>query len=308
MAEKKTSLWKRVVGYLLFTLFSLVATFFLSFPYDALKDRVRGAADAAGYFLRIGSLGPGLLAVRAADVQVSKKADTDPPPEALRVDAVSVGPTLFPPGLGLKLKLLGGTVTARLSGVSTTRVVIDAEGLDLSKGNLKGFSGIDFSGEVEAHVDLSVPRAAAAPNAPAEPDLAQASGAISLNTKALAINGGTANITIPQFGPEPTPVDLPKIVLGDIGGRIKLEKGAATIEELKSTSPDIELNVTGTVKLAKRLEYSEPAIEVRLKPDPEFQKRLGLLGSALSMVGADPKDPAWRLGRLTGYLGRPQFR
>ena len=83
---------------------------------------------------------------------------------------------------------------------------------------------------------------------------------------------------------------------------------AATIEELKSTSPDIELNVTGTVKLAKRLEYSEPAIEVRLKPDPEFQKRLGLLGSALSMVGADPKDPAWRLGRLSGYLGRPQFR
>ena len=49
-------------------------------------------------------------------------------------------------------------------------------------------------------------------------------------------------------------------------------------------------------------------MEIRLKPDPEIQKRLGLLGSAVSMIGPDPKDPTWRLGRLTGYIGRPQFR
>ncbi len=308
MAEKKTSLWKRIVGYLLFSLAAVVATFFISFPYEALQDRVRLEADAAGYFLRIGSLGPGFFALRATDVQLSKKADTDPPPEALQLDSVSLGPTLFPPGLGVKVKLLGGTVAARVSGLSTTRVVLDVDDLDLSKGNVKGFSGIDFSGALDAHVDLSVPRVAAAPNAPAEPDLAQASGTVTLSTRALAVNGGTANITIAQFGPDPTPVDLPKIVLGDITGRVKLEKGAATIEELKSNSPDLELNVTGTLKLARRLEYSEPNVEVRLKPDAEFQKRLGLLGSALSMVGSDPKDPTWRLGRLTGYLGRPQFR
>jgi hypothetical protein len=33
-----------------------------------------------------------------------------------------------------------------------------------------------------------------------------------------------------------------------------------------------------------------------------------LIGSALSAVGSDPKDPSWRLGKLTGYLGRPAFR
>jgi type II secretion system protein N len=141
-----------------------------------------------------------------------------------------------------------------------------------------------------------------------EPDLAQASGSVSLSTKALAINGGSANITIPQFGPEPTPVDLPKIVLGDLSGKVKIDKGTATIEELKNVSPDIELALSGTVKLAKRLPYSEANLELRLKPDPEFQKRLGMLGSALSFIGPDPKDPQWRLGRLTGYLGRPQFR
>lgn len=308
MAEKKTKLWKRLLGYLAFALFSLVATFFLTFPYDALKDRARLEADNAGYFLRMDSMGPGLFAVRAKNVQVSKKTNADPPPEALRLDSVTVGPSLFPPGLAVKVNVLGGTISTRVSGLSTTRVRVDVEDVDLAKGNMKGFSGIDFAGEVEAHLDVSLPRSTAAAGAPAEPDLSAASGTLTLETKGLAINGGTANITIPQFGPEPTPVDLPKIVLGDLTGKVKIDKGAATVEEFKSKSADLETALSGTLKLQKRLEYSEPALEVRVKPDPEFQKRLGLLGSALSMIGADPKDPTWRLGRLTGYLGRPQFR
>jgi type II secretion system protein N len=308
MAEKKTALWKRLVGYLLFTLFALVTGFFISFPYDALRDRVRLEADRAGYFVRIGSLGPGFFAVRAADLQVSKKADSDPPPEALRIDSVSVGPSLFPPGVAVTAKLMGGSVTARASGLSTTRLVVDVKGLDLSKGNLKGFSGIDFAGTVNGQLDVRVPRVPAAPNTPPEPDLAQASGSLTLSTQGLAVNGGTANITIPQYGPDPSPFDLPRIVLGDVTGKVTLDKGAATIDKLEGSSADLELKVTGTVKLAKRLEYSEQNIELRLKPDPEFQKRLGMLGAALSFMGADPQDPTWRLGRLSGYLGRPQFR
>jgi len=308
MAEKKPSLWKRIVGYAAFSLVSLFAMFFVTFPYDALKDRVRMEADNAGYFLRIGRMGPGFFSVRASDVEVSKKATGDAPVESLKIESLSIGPSFFPPGVAAKVNVLGGTVAARASGFSTAHVKVDVDDLDLSKGNLKGFSGIDFAGLIEAHVDLTVPRVAAAPNAPAEPDLAQASGTITLDTKALAVNGGTANITIPQFGPEPAPVDLPKIVLGELGGKIKIEKGAATVEDFKSKSDDLELAVSGTLKLAKRLEYAEPNMEIRVKPNPEFQKRLGLLGSALSMIPSDPKDPTWRLGHLTGYVGRPQFR
>ena len=313
MAEKKTSLWKRIVGYSLFAVFSLVATFFLTFPYETSKETLKALALAQGYALRIGSLGPGFFAVRAGKVEFSKIGDQlavdAPAPEPLMVDSISIGPSFFPPGVAVKVNLLGGDITGRLTGLSgTRRVRVDVEDLDLSKGNLKASSGIDLSGEVEAHLDLSIPFVGAGPNLPAEPDLAQATGTMTLETKALAINGGTANITIAQFGPDPTPVDLPKILLGEISGKVKIEKGAATIEEFKSKSADLESNITGTVKLAKRLEYAEPTIEIRVKPDPEFQKRLGLLGSALSMIGADPKDPTWRLGRLTGYLGRPQFR
>ena len=320
MAEKKTSLWKRIVGYSAFALFSIVATFFLTFPYDTLRDTIRSAALGQGYAVRMGSLGPGLLAMRATKVEVSRVVpdtglgaaaarDAPQPPVPLMVDSISIGPTFFPPGVAVKMNLLGGDIVGRVTGLTgTRRVRIDVEDLDLAKGNLKASSGIDLSGEIEAHLDVSIPFAGAAPGAQAEPDLAQATGSMSLDTKGLAINGGTANITIAQFGPDPTPVDLPKILLGEITGKMKIDKGVATIDEFKSKSPDLEINVGGTIKLAKRLEYAEPAMEVRVKPDPEFQKRLGLLGSAHSMIGADPKDPTWRLGRLTGYLGRPQFR
>ena len=35
MAEKKTALWKRIVGYSLFSIFALVLMFFVTFPYTA---------------------------------------------------------------------------------------------------------------------------------------------------------------------------------------------------------------------------------------------------------------------------------
>jgi type II secretion system protein N len=306
-ASSKLKVVRAVFGYSGFFFLALIAAFFLTFPYDALKTRARLEADKAGYFVRIASLGPGLFSVRAKGVDLSKKAESDPPPEALQVDSISVGPTLFPPGLGVTAKVFGGTVAVRVSGFSTIRVRVDADDLDLTKSNLKGFSGIDFAGTVEAHVDLALPRVAVGTE-PAQPDLGQATGTITLEARQLSINGGSMSMVIPQFGPEPTPLDLPKIVIGDVSGKLKFEKGAGTIEKFEAKSPDLELQATGTLKLAKRLEYSEPGIEVRFKPDPEFQKRLGLIGSALSMVGPDPKDPAWRMGRLTGYLGRPNFR
>ena len=322
MAEKKPAVWKRVVGYSAFSIFSLVLTFFLTFPYEPMKDTIRTFAMSQGYAVKIGSLGPGFFAVRASQVEVTKLSDPNAqlsaeakgdgptaPTVPVMVDSISMGPAFFPPGLAVKMKLLGGDVSGRVTGLSgTRRVRVDVEDIDLAKGNLKSSTGIDLAGEIEAHLDLSIPFVGGTPTTPAEPDLALATGSMTLETKSLAINGGTANITIAQFGPEPTPVDLPKILLGEISGKLKIDKGAATIEEFKSKSADLEINISGAVKLAKRIEYAEPNMEVRVKPDPEFQKRLGLLGSALSMIGADPKDPTWRLGRLTGYLGRPQFR
>jgi type II secretion system protein N len=301
--------WKRAVAYSAFGLFALVVSFFLTFPYDALRDRVKLEAEAAGYFVRIGSMGPGLFSVRTTDIELSKKVPEteEKPAEPLRIDSVSIGPSLFPPGLHVSAKLLGGSASVRVSGINSVSVRAELDGLDLSKGNVKGFSGIDLAGEIDADVRIDVPKASVG-GGPAEPDFGQANGYVSIDAKGLTVNGGTMSLTIPMYGPEPTPLDLPKIAFGDLGGKVTVEKGAGKIEDFHGKSTDLEVNASGTLKLAKRLEYSEPNIEVRFKTEPEFVKRLGLIGSALSMVGPDPKDPNYRMGHLTGYLGRPNFR
>lgn len=312
--EKKTKLWKLILAYGAFSVFALVLAFFLTFPYDTLRERIRLEADAQGYVAKIGAMGPGFFSVRASDVKLSRKV-TEPapagteekPPESLTIDSVSVGPAFFPPGVAVSAKVFGGSLSAKAGGLTSISVKVEGDDLDLSKGNLKGFTGVDFAGTVDFAAALSMPRVSIGGGA-AEPDLGAATGTFTLETRGVAINGGTMNIVIPMYGSEPTPLDLPKIVVGDITGKVKFEKGAGTVEEFKSKSPDLEGNVSGTIKLAKVLQYSEANLEIRFKPDPEFQKRLGLVGSALSAVGSDPKDPNWRLGRLTGLLGKPNFR
>jgi type II secretion system protein N len=307
MNSTKLSLWKRIGAYSAFTLVALMLTFSMTFPYGALQKRAVAEADNAGFLLTMSRLGPGLLAITAKEVEIAKKSSGEAA-EGLHIDSMSVGPTFFPPGVSVQMKLMGGTVTTRVSGLSTKRVRVDVSELDLSKGNVKAVSGIDFSGKIDAHVDLTIPVSAGGPQAPREPDVSLATGSIVIDAQTLGVNGGTANISVPQFGPEPTPFDLPRIPLGELSAKLKIDKGVATVEEFKTKSAEVELALTGTIKLAKRFEYAEPNIEVRLKTDPGFQKGLGMLGSALSIVQPDPKDPNWRMGRLTGYLGRPQFR
>ena len=323
MAMRELKRWQRALLYSAFTGFAALLAFYLTFPYDALKSRLRQTASSAGITVDIDSLGPGLLGLRAKGVHLAKRAavEGEPPPPTLNLDSVSVRPTFFPPGLSLSVSALGGSVDVFAGGFFLVRLAtglaakspegsiglkISVDDLDVSKGNLKAFSGLDLVGIVNADVALTVPMMNMGPRF--EPDLGQATGTVALHTKGLTLNGGTVNIALPMYGPEPTPIDLPKIVLGDVDGALKFDKGAGTVDELKSKSADLEAQGTGSLKLAKSLAYSEPNLELRFKADPEFQKRLGLLGSALSIVGPDPKDSSWRMGRLTGYLGKPSFR
>ena len=52
---------------------------------------------------------------------------------------------------------------------------------------------------------------------------------------------------------------------------------------------------------------SDLNLQLKLKVDPEFQKRLGMLGSGLTLLPQDTGQPGWRLAKVSGSLGRLQF-
>ena len=316
-AETKIARWKLGLGYGAFSLVAFFVCLFLTFPYDTLRRRAVDAAADAGYALRIGSLRPGLRGLTATNVRISKVPDGMTPElqgmlasgvgmlpgpeelgEPLNIDSVAVRPALLPLGLSFHANLLGGSVTGNVGGLGDTRVAMKLSNLDTSAGNLKGFSGMDLVGKLNGSLDLLLPKTRG------QPDLSQADGQLTLDTQELLIQGGT--VTVPMYG-QPTPMDLPKIALGNIDARIRIEKGLGTVEKLQAKSEDLEVQGSGTVKLGQRLDVSQPDMAFKLRAEPEFVKRLGLLGAGLSMLPTDKDDPKFRVAHLSGFFNRPTF-
>ncbi|HEX8433664.1 type II secretion system protein GspN [Archangium sp.] len=316
-AETKIARWKLVVGYGAFSLLAFVLCLCLTFPYDTLRRRAVDAAADAGYALRIGSLRPGLRGLTATQVRLSKVPNGMTPElqgmlasntsllpgpeelgEPLTIDSVALRPSLLPLGVAFHLDVMGGSVSGNVGGLSDVQVAMKLSDLDPSKGNLKGFSGMDLTGRLNGSLNLTMPRTRG------QPDLSQANGQLALDTKELLIAGG--NITVPMYG-QPTPMDLPRISLGEIDARIKIEKGLGTVEALQAKSEDLEVRGSGTVKLGQRLDVSQPDMDFKLRAEPEFVKRLGLLGAGLSILPPDKEDPKFRAAHLSGFFNRPNF-
>jgi type II secretion system protein N len=316
-AETKIARWKLVLGYGAFSLVAFILCLFLTFPYDTLRQRAVEAAADGGYALRIGSLRPGLRGLTATQVHLSKVPNGMTPElltllssgtkmlpgpeelgEPLNIDSVAVRPTLLPLGVAFHASLLSGSISGNAGGLSDVQVKVKLSDLDTSAGNFKGFSGMDLTGKLNGSLDVTLPKTRG------QADLSQANGQLSLDTKELIIQGG--NVTVPMYG-QPTPMDLPKIALGDLDARIRIEKGLATVESLRTKSEDLELQGSGTVKLAARMDVSQPDMTFKLRAEPEFVKRLGLLGAGLSMLPPDQSDPKFRVAHLGGFFNRPTF-
>jgi type II secretion system protein N len=312
--DTKPARWKVILGYTAFAVLAFILALFVTFPYDAIRSRVVTEAAAQGLAVRIGSMRPGLAGITATQVRLSKP----PQPlsadalaalargeagmlgaaelgESVLIDSVAVRPALFPPGLAVHANAMGGTVDVSVGLLGDTKVRLEADGLQASGGNLPAFTGMDMEGELNAVLRLTLPKS----------DLSLADGELRMDTQGLVIKSG--KVAFPMGGGTAVPMDLPRVSLGALTGNILFEKGLGTVQTLRLKSEDLEALATGTLKLGKKVEYSEPAMDVNIKLDPEFQKRMGLLGAGVTILPPDKKDPSFRAARLAGFLNRPTF-
>ncbi|HYV45042.1 MAG TPA: type II secretion system protein GspN [Myxococcaceae bacterium] len=305
--------WRVTAGYAAFSLFAFVFWLYVTFPYQAVRDRVTSDAATQGWNVTIGSLGPGLFGVTAKDVQLRPIAppapaldgQAPPKPMQLTLPSVSARPALFPPGVAVRAKLLGGTISGSVGLLGDLKLSASADGLDAADPMLKSAIGVDATGQVDGDASFNLPRGEGpALAATGGFDLSKASGSITITGAKLVVKGG--NVMVPLYG-QMTPMDLPRVALGDLEGKIKFDKGAGKIEALKLKSEDLQAQVDGTITLGRRLDLSELNLKLKVKTEPELNKRLGLVASALSVLPPDQADPSFRAGNITGYLGRPVF-
>ena len=226
---------------------------------------------------------------------MSRATDTDGVP--LVVDQLTARPMLFPPGVAVRASLFGGTGALSFSS-SGQSMRFSLQGVDLARANLKALAGVDAEGKLDGELTLELPAVRG------DPDLSQGSGSLRLSGSGLLVRGGT--VTVPLLG-TPTPVDLPRAALGSLDGEVTFDRGAGTVQRLRIKGDDVEALGTGTVKLARRVEYSELALALRLHPEADFLKRLGVAGAGFTVLPTDPELPGFRDARVGGSLGKPVF-
>jgi type II secretion system protein N len=287
---------KWIAAHVAFGIVAFVFGFYVTFPYDLVRQRLTAEAGDRGVYLKIGSLGPGFLGITASKVELSRKMEAaeDTPPVPLKLDSLALRPSLLPLGIAVHARLLHGSANLAVGVLGDLKVRASLDDLNLQDDNLKAFSGLSLAGKVNAQLSLDLPKTSPVKSVPPEPDLSQANGSLTLDFSDVAINGGTVAM-----------YDLPKIVLGDLDGKLKFEKGAGTIEKFHSKSDELDLSLTGTLKLAKRIDFAEPNAVLRFKAQPDLIKRLGMIAMGLGQLKSDPEAPDYKMLRVTGFLGRP---
>jgi type II secretion system protein N len=287
--------WHRNVGLGLFGFVCFLLFLALTFPADAARARLQAEAERTGLVLRMDSLSTGLFSVTGNRVRLSRASDVDAVP--LVVDQLTVRPTFFPPGLSVRAGLLGGVATASFPS-SGQSLRLNLSAIDLSRADLKTLTGIDAEGKLDGELSLDMPLIRG------ESDLSQASGVLRISGTDLVVRGGT--LTVPLFGTQ-TAVDLPRAALGSIDGEVTFDRGAGTVQRFHIKGQDLESLATGTVKMARRPEYVELALSLRLRPESDFLKRLGVIGAGFTVLPMDGELPGFRDARVSGYLGKPVF-
>ncbi|MBN1203826.1 MAG: type II secretion system protein GspN [Myxococcaceae bacterium] len=328
--QNKTARWKIVLGYTAFTVFALVACFFITFPYSTLRARIATEALKTGLVVRIDTLRPGFIGVVAKGVRLSQppgplSAETtaaltsgDPDTarmlgpaelgEALVVDSLFVRPTLFPLGVKFQASALGGEISGMFSQAKEQYIGLQLDKLDPS--TLKGLTGLDLEGRLSGSLKLTLPRQPGVGGKPGAPDLSQADGELSLEGQNLLLKGSVEGSGVADKGSPIAllfPGGLPRVPVGELQALIKFEKGQGTVETLRLGGDQLEIVGSGTLKLKQRLQYAEPLMDIKIRVEPELVKELGTAGLGLSILPPDKEDPKFRVGRLSGSLGRPSF-
>ena len=297
--------WRKRLLYVAFGGFCFLLFLIVTFPYDAFTARLKDEASNAGLYLSVGDMGPGFFSVHASKVDLSKKADDgdSAPPKPLRISFLSLRPSLFPLGLAFSAELLSGEISGALGGSGDQRIKLAWSNLDLSDPSFESLTGVRASGKLRGKLDLTVPTVRSEHNGPTL-DFAQAQGSASLQGAQLSILGGT--VPVPMGG-STIPMDVPATSLGVLAVTVKVDSGQGTFDKLSLSGGDLELDGSGSVDLKQNPAASPLSLELKLKVEPEFQKKLGLLGSGLTLLQPDSGRPGWRVAKIAGVLGQPRY-
>jgi len=276
------------------------------FPYDRARDAAVAVAARAGYDLEIGSAGPSFpFGIAFDEVRIRARTAVPPPkPAQARFDSVRVA--MLPLALSrgesfdVAARGLGGEITLAGTIPKKGPFKIDLVAKDIALGQLPGVRetlNLPLTGAMTltAHLESRTGK------------YADAHGEIEFKCASCVVGDGK---TAAKLGSNPflaAGLTLPRVRLGELAGRIVVEKGIAKAQGIAIKSSDAEVTLDGEAVLRDPLPSSTLNFYLRFKLGDALLKGAPSIATILQMAGAPGLRPDGFYGlRVTGTLGLPQ--
>ena len=280
-----------------------VALYFC-FPYDRAKDLAIAWAANQGYDVTIGSAGPGFgFAINFKDIRVRSRPTGTGKPIRFSFDSARVRVSPFvmfskATSLGISAVGLGGDLDLDLFNQKKgpMHVGVKAQSIDLSElPGVRETINLPITGTFEMSMDLSSKTGR----------YADADGTLSFKCKNCVLGDGKTPLKVEGNPLLSGGLTLPKVRLGDLVGRVVIEKGVAKLQGVEAKSPDGDLALEGEIQLHDPLPMSTLALYLRFRLSDTFLKSADKKPQLmLQMAASAGKRPDGFYGvRLSGRLG-----
>jgi type II secretion system protein N len=276
---------------------------YFCFPYDRAKDLAIAWAANQGYDVTIGSAGPGFgFAVNFKDIHVRSRTTGTGKPIRFTLDSarVRVSPLVMltkATSLGIGASGLGGDFGIDLFNQKKgpMRVAIKAHAIDLAElPGVRETINLPLTGTFEMLLDISSKTGR----------YSDADGSLSFKCKNCVLGDGKTPLKVEGNPLLSGGLTLPRVRLGDLVGRVSIEKGTARLQGVEAKSPDGDLALEGEIQLHDPVPTSTLALYLRFRLSEPFLKSADKLQLMLQMAGSAGKRPDGFYGvRLSGRLG-----
>jgi type II secretion system protein N len=292
--------WKRNAAYAAFFVVAFLVSLRLTFPVEAVKERLILDAAAQGYQVKVNDLSPsGLLGVRAKEMTILGSDGTRIPVEDLRVGLRLWSTLRGHRALDFDARLFDGRVTGFTDQSSTLqRFQARITGIDLRRAApLRQATGLDLAGTLTGDLDVALD----------VKDPMKSTGTLEFHVKDAAILGGKLPVPGMEGG-----FSVPPVRLGAVDARGTVKNGRADFGTLEAKGDDVLVTADQVfVQLQPRLDYSALNGRARVRPTDAFWKteKMALIRPLLEqgLASAKSRDGAYGF-QIYGTVGKPQAR
>lgn len=282
----------RIALYALFTVVMLIIGLVLTFPWDAVGRRLEAeiAARIPGGSVAIDEVGPAFIGVSLYGVHLQLPSKGTEPGAKVDLSRVSVKPNIIgsisgKPGARFSVDVFSGEASGSVSKTADgSAVELVLETLQLDDGTLlEQFTGLKLAGGLSGRVELDL-----------DPKGVPRDGNVDLVIAGAKITGGKIMGTA-----------APTIDLGAPELKLEIAKGEGKITKFASKSPDILLDVTGTISFRQEFGQSLLKGNAKVKPSNEWLSKNPTVRGLLSLAGPMKKADDSLEIPLNGPLTRP---